>query len=109
VPTESVELQFSGLVILRDIRTVAKPGPCFIIHRGDETVFAFISPPATPIKHRMVYASFKQNLVHRVESLLGCTVKRVEADGADEIYGMVHVVEREEKVTFKKPARPGRN
>ncbi|KAJ3269574.1 Twinfilin-1 [Terramyces sp. JEL0728] len=71
-----------------------------------EDIFAFISPPDTPIKSRMLYAASRQTILLQLEEIVGKIEKKFEGDSVNEITFEEVVVEKAKG--FSRPARPGR-
>lgn len=76
---------------------------------GDSFGFVFCSPPATPIRQRMVFAASRASVLQQVEAVVGPIKKRFEVDSVPELESSLAQEEvRDVKVAFRKPKAPGR-
>jgi hypothetical protein len=49
----------------------------FVYYAEDQSIFGYLSPIATPIKDRMLYAASKNSIITYIEGILSTTFKRV--------------------------------
>lgn len=87
---------------------------CFLVYHSsvlNEVFFAFVSPPKTSIRQRMMYAAARNQSIIAIEELIAVKIgKRFEVDGFLEIDELLIGVSQPAapKAMFAKPARPGR-
>ncbi|KAJ3313541.1 Twinfilin-1 [Boothiomyces sp. JEL0838] len=100
-----IENETTDLLSVEESMEFNHKGP-FFLYSNSPKLFAFISPPDTPIKSRMLYAASRQTILHQLEEIVGKIEKRFEGDSVDEISLEEVVVEKPK--AFSRPAKPGR-
>ncbi|KAJ3319629.1 Twinfilin-1 [Boothiomyces sp. JEL0866] len=100
-----IENETTDLLSVENSMDFSHKGP-FFLYSSSPKLFAFISPPETPIKSRMLYAASRQTILQQLEEIVGKIEKKFEGDSVDEITFEEVVVEKPKG--FSRPARPGR-
>ncbi|KAJ3146994.1 Twinfilin-1 [Geranomyces michiganensis] len=116
---ETVGLGATGSSGFSDLPTIVKPTvPSFAFFKLDEKllIFAYVCPPSSKVKERMIYSSFRNTLIVSVEKDMQMPISRkLEVDSIDELNASDLTAELQSvgtpelaKKSFARPARPGR-
>ncbi|KAJ3163775.1 Twinfilin-1 [Geranomyces variabilis] len=116
---ETVGLGATGNNGFSDLPTIVNPTvPSFVFFKLDAKllVFAYVCPPSSKVKERMIYSSFRNTLIQSVEKQMAIPIaKKLEVDNIDELDESELQSElqnigtpEQSKKSFARPPRAGR-